>query len=62
MAQPVPLYFLQRNGWTGRVVALGYSFLSNEEHLRFGNCIRQANRYGKAACRIHCERRSQSSA
>ena len=38
----VPLYFLQRNGWTGKVVALGYSFLSNEEHLRFGNCIRQA--------------------
>jgi len=24
------------------VVALGYSFLSNEDHLRFGNCIRQA--------------------
>ncbi len=38
----VPLYFLQRNGWLGKVVALGYSFLSNEEHLRFGNCIRQA--------------------
>lgn len=38
----VPLYFLQRNGWTGKVVALGYSFLSNEDHLRFGNCIRQA--------------------
>ncbi len=38
----VPLYFLQRNGWNGRVVALGYSFLSNEDHLRFGNCIRQA--------------------
>ena len=38
----VPLYFLQRNGWTGKVVALGYSFLSNEEHLRFGNCVRQA--------------------
>jgi MEMO1 family protein len=38
----VPLYFLQRNGWTGKVVALGYSFLSNAEHLRFGNCIRQA--------------------
>ncbi len=38
----VPLYFLQRNGWHGRVVALGYSFLSNEDHLRFGNCIRQA--------------------
>jgi AmmeMemoRadiSam system protein A/AmmeMemoRadiSam system protein B len=38
----VPLYFLQRNGWSGKVVALGYSFLSNEDHLRFGNCIRQA--------------------
>jgi len=38
----VPLYFLHRNGWSGKVVALGYSFLSNEEHLRFGNCIRQA--------------------
>ena len=38
----VPLYFLQRNGWAGRVVAFGYSFLSNDDHLRFGNCIRQA--------------------
>jgi len=38
----VPLYFLQRNGWKGKVVALGYSFLSNQEHLRFGNCVRQA--------------------
>ncbi len=38
----VPLYFLQRNGWNGRVVALGYSFLSNEDHLRFGKCIKQA--------------------
>src|SRR5712692_4658359 len=38
----VPLYFLQRYGWHGRVVALGYSFLSNEDHLRFGNCIRAA--------------------
>src|SRR5207302_1909399 len=38
----VPLYFLQRNGWNGKVVALGYSFVSNEDHLRFGNCIRQA--------------------
>src|SRR5690242_9618490 len=26
----VPLYFLLRNGWRGKVVALGYSFLSNE--------------------------------
>jgi MEMO1 family protein len=38
----VPLYFLQRHGWHGRVIALGYSFLSNEDHLRFGNCIRAA--------------------
>ena len=38
----VPLYFLQRNGWSGRVVALGYSFLSNEDHLRFGSCIGKA--------------------
>ena len=38
----VPLYFLQRNGWNGKIVALGYSFLSNEDHLRFGNAIRQA--------------------
>jgi AmmeMemoRadiSam system protein A/AmmeMemoRadiSam system protein B len=38
----VPLYFLQRNGWHGKVVAFGYSFLSNEAHLRFGNCINQA--------------------
>ncbi|HYO91133.1 MAG TPA: AmmeMemoRadiSam system protein A, partial [Pyrinomonadaceae bacterium] len=38
----VPLYFLQRNGWRGRVVALGYNFLPNEDHLRFGSCIRRA--------------------
>ncbi|HKO99094.1 MAG TPA: AmmeMemoRadiSam system protein B [Pyrinomonadaceae bacterium] len=38
----VPLYFLQRNGWQGAVVALGYSFLSNEDHLKFGACIRRA--------------------
>jgi len=38
----VPLYFLLRNGWRGKVVALGYSFLSNEDHLHFGNCIRKA--------------------
>ena len=24
----VPLYFLQRNGWSGKVIALGYNFLS----------------------------------
>lgn len=38
----VPLYFLQRNGWRGRLVALGYSFLSNDDHLGFGSCIREA--------------------
>src|SRR4029453_5637184 len=38
----VPLYFLLRNGWRGKVVALGYSFLSNDDHLRFGTCIRKA--------------------
>lgn len=38
----VPLYFLQRNGWQGRVVALGYSFLSDQDHLRFGACISNA--------------------
>jgi AmmeMemoRadiSam system protein A/AmmeMemoRadiSam system protein B len=38
----VPLYFLLRNGWHGRVVPLGYSFLSNEDHVRFGACIARA--------------------
>lgn len=38
----VPLYFLFRNGWQGKVVTLGYSYLSNEDHVRFGNCIKQA--------------------
>jgi MEMO1 family protein len=38
----VPLYFLQRNGWNGAVVALGYNFLSDEDHIRFGSCIKRA--------------------
>jgi AmmeMemoRadiSam system protein A/AmmeMemoRadiSam system protein B len=38
----VPLYFLLRNGWRGRVVALGYSFLPDADHLRFGACVRRA--------------------
>ena len=38
----VPLYFLLNNGWEGKVVTLGYSFLSNDDHLRFGSCIRAA--------------------
>jgi MEMO1 family protein len=38
----VPLYFLLQNGWEGKVVSLGYSFLSNEDHLNFGLCIKRA--------------------
>ena len=38
----VPLYFLLKNGWRGKVVALGYSFLSIDDHLAFGSCIRKA--------------------
>jgi len=38
----VPLYFLFRNGWNGKVVTLGYSYLSNEDHVRFGSCVKQA--------------------
>lgn len=49
----VPLYFLQRNGWHGRVIALGYNFLSNDHHLRFGRCIRTAmQRLGRRAAFI----------
>jgi AmmeMemoRadiSam system protein A len=47
------LYFLQRNGWTGRIVCLGYSFLSNQDHINFGLCIRRAiDRVGRAAAFI----------
>jgi AmmeMemoRadiSam system protein B len=46
----VPLYFLLRNGWGGRIVALGYSFLPDEDHIRFGHCIRLAvERVGRPA-------------
>ncbi|HYN85748.1 MAG TPA: AmmeMemoRadiSam system protein B [Pyrinomonadaceae bacterium] len=38
----VPLYFILRNGWTGRAVALGYTFLSDEEHVRFGASVARA--------------------
>jgi MEMO1 family protein len=38
----VPLYFLDRFGWRGRVVALGYSYLGDEDHLKFGACVRSA--------------------
>ncbi len=38
----VPLYFLLRNGWRGRIAALGYCFLSNYDHLRFGEVIRRS--------------------
>jgi AmmeMemoRadiSam system protein B len=46
----VPLYFLLRNGWGGRVVALGYSFLPDEDHMCFGECVRRAvERVGRPA-------------
>lgn len=49
----VPLYFLFQNGWKGRVVALGYCFLSNEDHLRFGSCIGKAiNEVGRSVAII----------
>ena len=48
----VPLYFFLRNGWRGRVVALGYSFLSNEDHVRFGACLRRAVEAGGRAVAI----------
>lgn len=38
----VPLYFLRRFGWDGRAVALGYSFLPEEDHVRFGASIARA--------------------
>src|ERR1041385_790540 len=49
----VPLYFLQRNGWQGKVIALGYNFLSNDNHVRFGKCIRAAiQKLGRGAAFI----------
>lgn len=46
----VPLYFLRRFGWDGRAVALGYSFLSDEEHVRFGaSVVRAAKVVGRVA-------------
>jgi AmmeMemoRadiSam system protein B len=45
----VPLYFFLRHGWRGRVVALGYTFLDNEAHVRFGASVaRAAHRLGRA--------------
>ena len=38
----VPLYFLDRNGWHGRVIVLGYNFLADDDHLRFGAAIKAA--------------------
>lgn len=38
----VPLYFLNHFGWRGRVVALGYSYVTNEDHLKFGTALRSA--------------------
>jgi AmmeMemoRadiSam system protein A len=38
----VPLYFLNQFGWQGRIVALGYSYLGNEDHLKFGASLKTA--------------------
>src|SRR5262249_39549051 len=38
----VPLYYLVEAGWSGPIVVLGFSFHSNDKHLRFGRAIRKA--------------------
>src|SRR5262245_42232217 len=38
----VPLYYLVEAGWTGPIVVLGFTFQSNDKHLRFGRAIRKA--------------------
>ncbi len=38
----VPLYFLLRHGWRGSLVALGFTFLSDDAHIHFGASIRRA--------------------
>lgn len=38
----VPLYFLLRNSWRGSLVALGYSFRPDEDHILFGASLRRA--------------------
>jgi MEMO1 family protein len=49
----VPLYFLGRNGWNGRVVALGYSFVSNDDHVAFGVSLTEAvNAVGRSVALV----------
>jgi len=38
----VPLYYLAKAGWTSKVLVVGLSLLSWEEHLRFGEAIAEA--------------------
>lgn len=38
----VPLYYLHEAGWRGRVVVVGFTHQSNEEHLAFGRAIAKA--------------------
>ena len=38
----VPLYYLHEAGWRGRVVVIGFTHQSNDEHLAFGRAIKKA--------------------
>lgn len=38
----VPLYYLHEAGWRGRVVVIGFTYQSNDEHLAFGRAINKA--------------------
>ncbi len=38
----VPLYFLCEAGWRGRLIVLGSSYLSEEEHISYGECVERA--------------------
>jgi AmmeMemoRadiSam system protein B len=38
----VPLYYLHEAGWQGRVVVIGFTHQSNDEHLAFGRAIAKA--------------------
>ncbi|MGH9828720.1 MAG: AmmeMemoRadiSam system protein A, partial [Blastocatellia bacterium] len=39
----VPLYYLVEAGWTGPVVVLSFTMLSNEKHLAFGGVLKEAS-------------------
>jgi aromatic ring-opening dioxygenase LigB subunit len=38
----VPLYFLWETGWRGRVVVLSTSYLSERDHVCYGQCVERA--------------------